>query len=168
MLISVKVALLPPENLQSLLSIKIHNSSASHPFSYAKRATRKPSRRRLRLLRLSVHLILLFHPARSRLHLISPNASLALHCARYPPLPYLPRPFISRESRTFPSALPPFIYPLAALALRNPKRFSFSDYLSLSPVLPCFAVRVFRADRTCALCYITITVSPYLSDSIVT
>lgn len=60
------------------------------------------------------------------------------------------RPFISCESRVFPSALPPFIYPLTMLALHNPKRFCFSDYMSLSPVLPRFVVRVFRADRTCA------------------
>lgn len=88
--------------------------------------------------------------------------------ARGTPFAVSPRPFISYESRAFPSTLPPFIYPLAKLALRNPKQFSFSDYLSLSPALPRFVVRVFRADRTYALCYITIMVSLYLSDSIVT
>lgn len=74
--------------------------------------------------------------------------------ARGTPFALSPRPFISCESRAFPSALPPFIYSLAKLALRNPKRFSFSDYLSLSPVLPRFAARVFRAEsHLCPMLY---------------
>lgn len=62
-----------------------------------------------------------------------------------PPSPYLPARLSLARASHISFCPPPFIYPLATLALRNPKRFSFSDYLSLSPVLPRFAARVFRA-----------------------
>lgn len=118
----------------------MRNSSASHPFFLREASYSKAIASEIKTIKaLSIHLILLFHPARSRLRLISPNASLALHCPRYPPSPYLP-------IRLSPTSLAHSLLPSLRLSIRSPRLpfVTLSD--SLFPTI-CLCLPYFRVSQ---------------------